>query len=111
VSDTATARQQRLAPLASMLGAGVGGFLLLVVTLPFLVLSALPPVLDPEVPPHDPPAAVTTVVATLLVLGAPTLAATVIAWRQRANVRVTVLLVAVPQVVLCAPLLSLRLWA
>lgn len=49
--------------------------------------------------------------ATLLVLGAPTLAGTVIAWRQRANVRVTVLLVAVPQVVLCAPLVLLHLWA
>lgn len=46
--DTPTTHQQeRLTRLASMLGAGVGGFFLLVVTLPLLVLSALPPVLDP----------------------------------------------------------------
>lgn len=94
-----------------MPGAGTGGFLLLVVTLPFLLQAVLPPVLDPAAPPHRSPATLTIVAATLAAVGAPTVAATVIALRQRADVRATVLLVAVPQVVLCAPLVLLLLAA
>lgn len=106
----ATNQQAPPTPMASMLGAGAGGFLLIVGTLPFLLIAALPPVLDPEVAPYDPPAALTVVVATLVALGTPTFTAMAIALRQEANVRITVLLVAVPQLVLCTPLSVLYLW-
>ncbi|PPK97986.1 hypothetical protein CLV92_102137 [Kineococcus xinjiangensis] len=104
MTDAETSREHRQPRMASMLGAGVGGLLLLMVALPIAFMTTLPLVLDPEVPARDHPTAL-----TLIAVCAPIAAAGAIALRQRANVRVTVLLVAVPEAVICVPLLLLCL--
>ena len=103
MTDAGTSHGDQQTRTVSMLGAGVGGLLLLVVALPLAFMTTLPLVLDPEVPARDHP---TTL--TLLAVCAPIAAATAIALRQRADVRLTVLLVAVPETVLCLPLLLLH---
>ncbi|NAZ77990.1 hypothetical protein GTQ99_21640 [Kineococcus sp. T13] len=86
---------------ASLLAAGIGGSLL-VVTVPVFFSAVMWPVLDPGAVP----AAVLVAMAAVATC-TPVAVTAVIAARQRAAVRVSVLLVAVPQAVLCAPLLLL----
>ncbi|WP_337062654.1 hypothetical protein [Kineococcus sp. G2] len=74
MTHAGTVHEEQRPRTASMLGAGVGGLLLLVVALPVLLLTTLPNVLDPEVPARDHP---TTVV--LVALCTPVIAAGAIA--------------------------------
>ena len=86
---------------ASLLAAGIGDGLL-VIAVPVFFSAVMWPVFDPGAVP----------VAVLVAMAAaatfiPLAVTAVIAARQRAVVRVSVLLVAVPQAVLCTPLLML----
>ena len=83
---------------ASLLAAGIGGGLL-VIAVPVFFSAVMWPVFDPDAVP----------VAVLVLMAAaaactPTAVTAVITARQRAAVRVSVLLVAVPQTVLCVPM-------
>ncbi|GAB3216288.1 hypothetical protein GCM10027586_07930 [Kineococcus gypseus] len=86
---------------ASLLAAGVGGGLL-VIAVPVFSSAVLWSVFDPGAVP----AAVLVAMAAVATC-TPVAVTALIAARQRAAVRVSVLLVAVPQAVLCAPLLLL----
>lgn len=86
---------------ASLLAAGIGGSLL-VVAMPVFFSAVMWPVFDPGAVP-----AVVLVARAAAAACTPAAVTTVIAVRQRAAVRISVLLVAVPQAVLCIPLLLL----
>ena len=88
---------------ASLLAAGTGGGLL-VIAVPVFSSAVMWPVFDPGAVP----AAVLTAMAAVATF-TPVAVTAVIAGRRRAAVRVSVLLVAVPQAVLCTPLLLLSL--
>lgn len=86
---------------ASLLAAGTGGGLL-VIAVPVLSSALMWPLFDPGAVP-------TAVLVAMAAGGActPVAVTALIAAHQRAAVRASVLLVAVPQAVLCAPLLLL----
>ncbi|MEZ0491865.1 hypothetical protein AB2L28_06390 [Kineococcus sp. TBRC 1896] len=86
---------------ASLSAAGTGGGLL-VIAVPVFFSAVMWPVFDPGAVPAA--VLVATAAAAACV---PVAVTAVIAARQHAAVRVTVLLVAVPQAVLCTPLLLL----
>ena len=89
---------------ASMPGAAAGGLALVVLALPLFAQAVLWSVLDPGAAPRS----------TLLAMAAaglvPVPLAAAIAHVGRADVRVTALLVAVPQAVLFVPLSLLGAW-
>ncbi|NAZ84986.1 hypothetical protein [Kineococcus indalonis] len=86
---------------ASLVAAGTGGALL-VLAVPTFFSALVWPLSDPGAVP----AAVLVAMAAAATC-TPVAVTALIAARQRAAVRVSVLLVAVPQAVLCAPLLLL----
>ncbi|WP_432571408.1 hypothetical protein [Kineococcus sp. SYSU DK005] len=89
---------------ASVLAAGLGGAVLITVALPLLLQAVAWSVFDPGAAPRG-----HLVAMAVLALCAPVCTAGAVAARQRADVRVSVLLVVVPQAVLFAPVLALHL--
>ncbi|WP_432519674.1 hypothetical protein [Kineococcus sp. SYSU DK006] len=89
---------------ASMVGAAAGGLVLVVLTLPLLVHAVMWSVFDPGAAPWSTLSAMAA--AGLL----PVPLAAGIAWAQRADVRVTAVLVGVPQLVLSAALSLFWVW-
>ncbi|NAZ74737.1 hypothetical protein GTQ99_04770 [Kineococcus sp. T13] len=88
---------------ASLLAAGIGGGSL-VVAMPVFFSAVMWPVFDPGAV-----SAAALLAMAAVAVCAPVTVTAVIAARRRAAVRVSVLLVAVPQAVLCTPLVLLSL--